>query len=67
MKKVFMKISQNSQESTCARVSFLTNLRAQALLESYPTTGFYLTLQKAIRYNVNMVPVKIRLDLVYSS
>ena len=30
MKKVFLEISQNSQENTCARVSFLINLHAQA-------------------------------------
>ena len=29
-KKVFLEISQNSQESTCARVSFLIKLKAQA-------------------------------------
>ena len=27
-KKMFMKISQNSQENTCARVSFLKKLKA---------------------------------------
>ena len=30
VKKVFLEISQNSQESTCARVSFLTKLQAKA-------------------------------------
>ena len=29
-KKVFLKILQNSQENTCARVSFLTKLQASA-------------------------------------
>ena len=29
-KKVFLEISQNSQEDTCARVSFLINLQAPA-------------------------------------
>ena len=29
-KKVFLEISQNSQEKTCARVSFLINSRLQA-------------------------------------
>ena len=29
-KKVFLEISQNSQENTCARVSFLIKLQAQA-------------------------------------
>ena len=27
-KKVFLKLSQNSQENTCARVSFLVKLQA---------------------------------------
>ena len=30
-KKVFLKTSQNSQENTCARVSFLTKLQASGL------------------------------------
>ena len=30
VKKTFLKISQNSQENTCARVSFLTKLQALA-------------------------------------
>ena len=30
VKKLFLKISQNSQENTCARVSFLIKLQAQA-------------------------------------
>ena len=31
VKKVFLKISQNSQENTCARVSFLIKLQAWGL------------------------------------
>ena len=31
VKKVFLGISQNSQEDTCARVSFLTKLQASVL------------------------------------
>ena len=30
VKKVFLEISQNSQENTCARVSFLTSCRPEA-------------------------------------
>ena len=30
VKKVFLEISQDSQGSTCARVSFLTKLQAKA-------------------------------------
>ena len=31
VKKVFLEISQNPQENTCARVSFLIKLQAQDL------------------------------------
>ena len=31
VKKVFLEILQNSQENTCARVSFLIQLQASAL------------------------------------
>ena len=31
IKKVFLEISQNSQENTCARVSFLIKLHASGL------------------------------------
>ena len=31
VKKVFLEISQNSQENTCARVSFLIKLQASGL------------------------------------
>ena len=30
--KVFIEILQNSQENTCVKVSFLTNLQASGLL-----------------------------------
>ena len=30
VKKVFLEVSQNSQENTCARVSFLINLQTSA-------------------------------------
>ena len=33
VKKVFLEISQNSQENTCARVSFLKKLRSATLLK----------------------------------
>ena len=33
VKKVFLEISQNSQENTCARVSFLINLRPVTLFK----------------------------------
>ena len=32
IKKVFINVSQKSQENTCARASFLTNLQASAYL-----------------------------------
>ena len=47
-KKMFLKISQNSQENTCARVSFLIKLQAFTeywwlLLTFYITTNFKRT------------------------
>ena len=35
VKKVFLKISQNLQKNTCARVSFLINLQANRLDSMY--------------------------------
>ena len=45
VKKVFLKILQNSQENTCARVSFLINLLAldlQLYLKRGSGTGVFL-------------------------
>ena len=45
VKNVFLEISQNSQENTCARVSFLIKLRASGLqlyLKRDPDTGVFL-------------------------
>ena len=36
VKKVFLEISQNSQENTCARVSFLIKLQAEAWHRCFP-------------------------------
>ena len=33
MNKAFLEISQNSQENTCARVSFLMKLQAEAFIK----------------------------------
>ena len=40
VKKVFLEISQNSQENTCARVSFLIKLQALGLCEIHKNTFF---------------------------
>ena len=46
MKKVFLKISQNSQEKTCARVSFFNNkvegMSLQLYLKRDSGTGVFL-------------------------
>ena len=45
VKKVFLEISQNSQENTCARVSFLIKLQASGLQLYYKrdyVTGIFL-------------------------
>ena len=44
LKKVFLKISQNSQQNTCARVSFLIKLQASE-------TGFLTFLTKLLKIN----------------
>ena len=46
VKKFFLEISQNSQENTCARVSFLTKLKAlgfilQAILQVLGLRSFF--------------------------
>ena len=38
-KKVFLKISQNSQENTCARVSFLIKLQAHLFYRTPPVAA----------------------------
>ena len=40
-KKVLLKTSQNSQENTCARVSFLINLKASTLLKKRPWHRYF--------------------------
>ena len=42
MKRVFLQISQNSQESTCARVSFLIKLQGQNKHFLPPDTHVYM-------------------------
>ena len=45
VKKVFVKISQNSQENTCVKVSFLTKSQARGLqlyLKRESGTGVFL-------------------------
>ena len=44
MKKVFLEISQNSQENTCARVSYLIKLLASG--EIFKNTFFTEKLRK---------------------
>ena len=46
VKKVFLKISQNSQESTCARVSFLIMLQALIPLTEVRKCLFHFRLDK---------------------
>ena len=41
LEKVFLEISQNSQENTCARVSFLIKLQV-TLLKGHSNTGVFL-------------------------
>ena len=50
-KNVFLKISQNSQENTCARVSFLTSCRPQStiVIEGFATFFFFKKTHKTIK------------------
>ena len=48
LKKVFLKISQNSQQNTCARVSLLIKLQASE-------TGFLTFLTKFLKINSTRV------------
>ena len=41
-KKVFLEISQNSQENTCARVSFLIKLQAKSKFCEISKHTFFL-------------------------
>ena len=40
---MFLKVSRNSQENTCARVSFLIKLQAEAFCEIFKNSFFYRT------------------------
>ena len=43
VKKMFLKVSQNSQENTCARVSFLIKLQASATAIKLNIAGEHIT------------------------
>ena len=43
VKKLFLKISQNSQENTCARVSSLIKLQTSKFYEIFKNSFFYRT------------------------
>ena len=49
IKKMFLEISQNSQENTCARVSFLIKLRATLLKKRLWHRCFPLNFAKFLR------------------
>ena len=50
IKQVFFKISQNSKESTCSRVSFLIELQAEHLfLQNTSNGGFYISFYVSLK------------------
>ena len=58
IKKVFLEISQNSQENTYARVSFLITLQAWDLFLQNTSDGCFLigsVLQAALHYNNSVI------------
>ena len=50
VKKVFLEISQNSQENTCARVSFLIKLQASGICSANQWTGFYMITASVMKW-----------------
>ena len=58
VKKVFLEISQNSLENTCARVSFLIKLRASGLKNTflYRTPPVAATVFRLRPFSVVFVP-----------
>ena len=57
MKKVFLEISQNSQENTCARVPFLKKLQAQGHMKIV----FYLSCIS--EHNMKLLEVTRRISV----
>ena len=53
LKKVFLKISQNSQEDTCARVSFLIKLQVKGLWHRYFPMNFAKFLRTPFSQNIS--------------
>ena len=56
MKKVFLEISQNSPENTCARVSFLIKLQARGLAQVF-SCEFCKISKKTFSYRTPLVAV----------
>ena len=64
VKKVFLKISQNSQENTCARVSFLIKLQAFSceFCKIFKSNLFYRTPPVAASVILNLLCKKITIS-----
>ena len=56
IKKVFLEISQNSQENTCARVSFLIKLQASVcnIIKKETLTGVFLWALQNFKEHFNL-------------
>ena len=58
-KKVFLKISQNSQENTCARVSFLIKLQAASVFQSINIKTYNSSRNREILLHIIWTSIKI--------
>ena len=67
MKKVFLEISQNSQENTCARVSFL--IKFQLYWKRDSSTGVFLPILLSFKntffYRTPLVVASVNLDIIF--
>ena len=60
LKEVFLEISENSQENTCARDSFLIKLQAVQLLYRTPPNGCFCMCHTKLRFLVITILVLTR-------
>ena len=63
VKKVFLKILQNSQENTCARASFLIKLQASDLF----SCEFYKIFQNTFFQRIQPVAASVYYRFVFDS
>ena len=63
--KVYLKVSQNSQESTCVRVSFLIKFQVSATnRDSHKDYYIHSFLTTTIKENISFVSLQFQLSLI---